>query len=179
MNSNGRSVGPKHLSSYYKSLMKSGNSTTVMNLNRAYSQPTHPLYEIMKNSSKDSQEKRPPLDIVYVSTLFSPEEKRGSLMETVMAIEPVQSRTVEEYPGSCCGEKKGQFSQRASHLTRKTNPSEIYKRTKGSATPMICVEKKVALMDSESTKELVEGFLMVSRVRLLIDLSIWPVKWSI
>lgn len=162
MRNNGRRMVPRPLSSYYRGVMKFANSTTTANRNKSYLEPDHSLHETIKKSMEDSAKLRPPLDIVYTSTLFPPEEMRGSLLETVLAIEPVQSGTLEDYTGSFSGGGKGQFSQRSDHLIKKPIPSEIYKRTIGSTTPMMCIQKKVALMDSESTKELAEGFWMVS-----------------
>lgn len=164
MISNGRQKVPQRLSSYYKGKMRGGYSTAITNRIESYRDTNHPLHETIKRSSENSTNLRPPVDIVYVSTMFPPEEMKSSLMDTVMETVPVQSGNLEDYPGSFSGGHKGYFSMRDNHFTNKKNPSKIYTRTVGSATPMMCVEKKVALMDSEATKEITEGFLMASRL---------------
>ncbi|OXA64742.1 hypothetical protein Fcan01_02178 [Folsomia candida] len=160
-----RSDGKRNgLSSYYGSQMRGGISQAKSDRNEAYLDPSHPLHENIKMSMTQSTHNRPPMDLIYVATLFPPEEIKPNLMETHLGLEPVQSEEgsnhglVEEYGGSCCGDK-GQFSIRASHFTM---TSEIYIRTIGRLVdPMACMEKKIILCDSTSTKEMGEGFMMI------------------
>lgn len=178
-----RSDGKRNgLSSYYGSQMRGGISQAKSDRNEAYLDPSHPLHENIKMSMTQSTHNRPPMDLIYVATLFPPEEIKPNLMETHLGLEPVQSEEgsnhglVEEYGGSCCGDK-GQFSIRVTHLTRTVNPSEIYIRTIGRLVdPMACMEKKIILCDSTSTKEMGEGFMMVSTLHFLFLYVFGPVQ---
>ncbi|XP_035711144.1 uncharacterized protein LOC110863583 [Folsomia candida] len=123
-----------NLFSYFRRAMKDGISLSHRERNMAYKDPDHPLYDTINSSKSSSDDKRPPLDIVYIATLFAKEHVKMSLIDIM----------------------KKELGPVLEALT----PSHIYIRTVGSPNPLACMQSKVILCDSTATKQSVEGFLM-------------------
>ncbi|XP_035704378.1 uncharacterized protein LOC110845132 isoform X1 [Folsomia candida] len=153
-----------NLFSYFKRAMKDGISLSHRERNMAYRDPHHPLYDTIKDSNSSSGDKRPPLDIVYIATLFPKEHLKISLIDImkkelgpVLESEPLFRLLyyIGIFAGRC-----GYFSMRDDHFTATLKPSHIYIRTVGSPNPLACMQNKVILCDSTATKQALEGFLM-------------------
>ncbi|OXA64502.1 hypothetical protein Fcan01_01576 [Folsomia candida] len=153
-----------NLFSYFRRAMKDGISLSHRERNMAYKDPDHPLYDTINSSKSSSDDKRPPLDIVYIATLFAKEHVKMSLIDIMKKeLGPVlEGETLFRllYYIGICGGHRGFFSMRDTHFTAALTPSHIYIRTVGSPNPLACMQSKVILCDSTATKQSVEGFLM-------------------
>ncbi|XP_035706834.1 uncharacterized protein LOC118435243 [Folsomia candida] len=159
-----RSGARNSLVSYYKKVMKDGISQSRRLRTMEYRDSNHPLHETIKHSNSSSKDKRPPLDIVYIATLFAKEHLNMSLIEIMKkefgpVLEGETLLRLLYYIGIFAG-TTGYFSMRDTHFTKTLDPSHIYLRTIGSLNPLACMENKVILCDSAATKQCLEGFLM-------------------
>lgn len=149
--------------------MRTGVSQTMTDRNATYRDEDHPLHDVVKKSMRESNQARPPMDIIYVASLIPKDKMDETLLRTMKRIEPVQDGDgVEDYIGIYCG-KGGRFSMRTSNFVRETGMSRIYQRTVGAEDPDFCAQKKVILCNSTYTKEIGEGFLMVLKPHFISD----------